>query len=61
MEVKCIGAFGCLLLILKKSLDIYLFTISLLGVVVTMIHTLGLGIDFGIGEIIVCNDNKDST
>ena len=45
------GALGCILLMLKKSISFYLFIASLLGVVVTMIHTLGAGIDFGIGEI----------
>ena len=46
------GALGCFLLILKKSVSFYLFIASLLGVVVTMIHTLSAGIDFGIGEIL---------
>jgi hypothetical protein len=46
------GAFGCLLLLLRKSAAYYLFIASLLGVIVTMIHTLGVGIDFGFGEIL---------
>ncbi len=46
------GALGCLLLMLKKSVAYYLFVFSLLGVVVTMIHTLSTGINFGIGEIL---------
>jgi len=46
------GAFGCLLLLLRKSAAYYLFIASLLGVIVTMIHTLGVGIDFGLGEIL---------
>ena len=46
------GALGCILLMLKKSISFYLFIASLLGVVVTMIHTLNAGIDFGIGEIL---------
>jgi hypothetical protein len=46
------GAIGCLLLLLRKSSAIYLFMASLLGVIVTTIHTLGVGIDFGIGEIV---------
>lgn len=33
------GALGCLLLLFRKSFSIYLFALSLLGVVVTMIHT----------------------
>ena len=46
------GALGCLLLMLKKSVAFYIFIASLLGVVVTMVHTLGVGINFGAGEII---------
>jgi len=46
------GALGCLLLLFRKSVAYYLFIVSLLGVVVTMTHTLGVGIDFGLGEIL---------
>jgi hypothetical protein len=46
------GAFGCLLLLLRKSAAYYLFIASLLGVIVTMIHTLGVGVDFVLGEIL---------
>lgn len=46
------GALGCLLLLVKKSIAFYFFIASLLGVVVTMIHTLSIGIEFGIGEVI---------
>ena len=46
------GAFGCLLLLLRKSAAYYLFIASLLGVIVTMIHTLGVGADFVLGEIL---------
>jgi hypothetical protein len=46
------GALGCLLLLLRKSAAYYLFIVSLLGVIVTMAHTLGAGIDFGFGEIL---------
>ena len=46
------GALGCLLLLLRKSAAYYVFIASLLGVIVTMPHTLGLGIDFGLGEIL---------
>jgi len=46
------GALGCFLLMLKKSVSFYLFIASLLGVVVTMIHTLSAGIEFGTGEIL---------
>jgi len=46
------GALGCLLLLLRKSAAYYLFIASLLGVIVTMAHTLGVGINFGLGEIL---------
>ena len=46
------GALGCLLLLLRKPAAYYLFIASLLGVIVTMTHTLGVGIDFGLGEIL---------
>ena len=46
------GAFGCLLLLLRKSAAFYVFIASLLGVIVTITHTLGVGIDFGFGEIL---------
>jgi hypothetical protein len=46
------GALGCLLLLLRKSSAYYLFVASLIGVIVTMIHTLGVGIDFSFGEIL---------
>ena len=46
------GALGSLLLLLRKSAAYYVYIVSLLGVIVTMIHTLGVGIDFGLGEIL---------
>ncbi len=46
------GALGGLLLLFRKSAANYFFVASLLGVIVTMAHTLGLGIDFGLGEIL---------
>jgi len=46
------GALGCILLMFKKSVSFYLFIGSLIGVIVTMIHTLGIGIAFSIGEMI---------
>jgi hypothetical protein len=46
------GALGSILLLLRKSAAIYLFSASLLGVVVTLMHAFGLGIDFGLGEIL---------
>lgn len=46
------GALGSLLLLLRKSVAFYLFVASLLGVIVTLVHTLGAGIEFGLGEIL---------
>jgi hypothetical protein len=46
------GALGCFLLLLRKAASFYLFITSLFGVIVAMTHTLGLGIDFGLGEIL---------
>ena len=45
------GSLGSLLLLLKNSTGFYLFIASLLGVVITMTHTLSIGINFGAGEI----------
>lgn len=45
------GTLGSLLLLLKMSVAFYLFIASLLGVVTTMIHTLGIDFDFSAGEI----------
>ena len=36
------GAVGCLLLLLRKPAAYYLFIASLLGVIVQLIHTLGI-------------------
>lgn len=46
------GALGSLLLLLRKSLATYLFIASLVGVIGAMLHTLGAGIEFGVGEIL---------
>lgn len=52
-----IGVFGgtlaCLLLLLRKSAAFYLFIVSLLGVIVTMVHSFGvLGtVDYSAFEI----------
>ena len=46
------GALGCVLLLMRKRAAFYVFIASLLGVIVTMTHTLGVGIDFGLGEIL---------
>ena len=48
------GALGCLLLLLRKSAAYYLFIVSLLGVIVQLIHTLGIAssiIDFSPFEL----------
>ena len=50
------GALGCLLLLLRQSAAYYLFIASLLGVIVTMTHTLGIAssaIDFSPFEILM--------
>jgi len=50
------GALGCLLLLLRKSAAYYVFIVSLLGGVVTMIHTINIArttIDFSVSEIVV--------
>ncbi len=50
------GALGCLLLLLRKSIAFYMFIASLLGVIVTMIHTINVAsskIDFSPVEIFV--------
>jgi hypothetical protein len=46
------GTLGSLLLLFRKSAAYYLFVASLLGVIVTMTHALGVGIDFGLGEVL---------
>jgi len=48
-----VGAIGGLLLLLRKSAATYLFMASLLGVIVTMVHTLGVDYDFSFAEIVV--------
>jgi hypothetical protein len=45
------GAIGCVILLLNKSTAVYLFIASLLGVLLATAHTLGVGIEFGPGEI----------
>ena len=46
------GAAGCLLLLLRKPVAYFIFVASLSGVMLTMTHTLGVGIDFGPGEVL---------
>ena len=50
------GALGCLLLLLRKSAAYYVFIASLLGVIVTMIHALGIAtstVRFSLFEIVM--------
>ncbi len=50
------GAIGCLLLIFKKSSAFYIFIFSLLGIVITMLHTINVAISktsFSFSEIVV--------
>lgn len=36
------GTVGCLLLLFKNSISFYIFVVSLLGIIVTMIHTINV-------------------
>lgn len=50
------GAIGCLLLLFRKSTAFYVFIASLLGIIVTMMHTIMVAsskIDFSSSEIFV--------
>ena len=50
------GALGCFLLLLRKSAAYYLFIASLLGMIVQLIHTLGMAsstIDFSPFDILM--------
>jgi len=50
------GTLGCLLLLIRRSAAYYLFVASLLGVIVTMIHTVGIAgsiIDLNAFEILL--------
>lgn len=46
------GAIGCVLLLLKRTMALYVFIASLLGVIDTMVYSLSIGIEFGVGEIV---------
>lgn len=46
------GTLGCVLLLLKKSTAFYLFVSSFIGVVITTLHALTLGVQFEMGEVI---------
>ena len=50
------GALGCLLMLLRKSAASYVFVVSLIGGIVTMIHTINIAsstIKFSVSEIVV--------
>lgn len=50
------GALGSLLLLLRKPAAFYLFVASLLGVIVTMVHTIGVArstVSFSVFEIVM--------
>lgn len=50
------GALGCLLLLLRRALAYQLFIVSLLGIAVTMIHTILIAIStmsFSLFEIVM--------
>jgi hypothetical protein len=50
------GAIGCLVLLFRKSLAQYFLLASLIGIIVTMIHTVNVGnskVDFSLVEIFV--------
>ena len=50
------GALGCLLLLLRKSAASYLFAVSLIGMIATMIHSIIIAssvVDFSAFEIIM--------
>lgn len=46
------GAVGSILLLLRQSACSYSFIISFVGVIVAMVHSLGLDIELGAGEIV---------
>jgi len=47
------GALGCVLLLLRKSAAYYLFIASLIGVVVQLVHTLGVASgSIGVGAFV---------
>jgi len=51
-----LGTLGCLLLLFKKSIAYYLFIASLVGVLVTMVHTIGVAMNtagFGLPNVIM--------
>ena len=47
------GTVGGLFMMLRHAIATHLFIVSLIGVLVTTVHTLGVDADFGVGEMIV--------
>jgi len=50
------GALGCFLLLFRKLAAFYVFIVSLLGITITMVHTINVAsskISFNVGEIVV--------
>ena len=45
------GTLGSVALLLRRRAAAYLFVASLVGVVGTMIHSLRIGVEFGVGEL----------
>ena len=46
------GTIGCLLLLLRSTKAYYVFVASLVGVILTIAHSLSVDISFGAGEIV---------
>lgn len=46
------GVLGCIFLIFKSYLSVYIFIISLIGTLVAVGHSLTLGLNLGAGEFI---------
>ena len=46
------GVVGCVLLLLRKSIAFYLFIASLIGVIVTIVHSLSVVNNLCVGEIL---------
>ena len=46
------GALGSVMLLARRGRAFHIFLLSLAGVVIATIHSLGLGIEFGLGEVV---------
>lgn len=46
------GAIACVLLLLRRSIAFYLFIASLLGVIVTIVHSLSVDNFLGLGDVL---------